>query len=256
MRSAGKILAVIAAAFLPLTQFAAAQTKMDEAARVLYDSANRERTSRGIPALKWDTSLAEAAQQHAVRMAEQNTLSHQFPGEPDLPTRETQAGEKMSAAAENVALGPSAAVIHTGWMHSPPHRRNLLDPQMNSIGIAVVQRGDTLFAVEDFSRALAKLPLEEQEKMVAAPVRAAKLKIRSDDSDARKVCEGGDAVSTQPTVIVQFSTTDLSTLPVALEHAVHSGKYVSAEIGACTKSSEDSLSQYHIAVLLYGKERM
>jgi hypothetical protein len=251
MRGAVKIAVLGAVALLFLGQPAVAQGNVDDAAKALFDSANHERTSRGVPALKWDASLAEAAHQHATLMAEKNTLSHQFPGEPDVPTREAQAGEKMSAAAENVASGPSAAVIHTGWMHSPPHRGNLLDPQMNSIGIAVVQRGNTLFAVEDFSRVLAALSLEEQEKMVAAHIRAANLKIRADNSDARRVCESGSAVSTQAALTVQFSTTDLSTLPAALEHAIHSGRYVSAEIGACAKSSADSLSQYHIAVLLY-----
>jgi hypothetical protein len=251
MRGAVKIAVLGVVALLFLWRPAVTQGNMDDAAKALFDSANHERTSRGIPALKWDASLAEAAHQHAVRMAQQNTLSHQFPGEPDVPTREAQAGEKMSAAAENVALGPSAAVIHTGWMHSPPHRHNLLDPQMNSVGIAVVQRGDMLFAVEDFSRALAMLSLDEQEKIVAVPVRASNLKIRADNSDARRVCEIGSAASAQAALTVQFSTAGLSTLPAALEHAIHSGKYVSAEIGACTKSSSDGLSQYHIAVLLY-----
>lgn len=241
---------LLAMAFLFLTRVAAAQVKMDESARVLFDSANRERTSRGIPALKWDTSLAEAAHQHAMRMAEQNTLSHQFPGEPDLPAREMRAGATMSAAAENVALGPSAPAIHNGWMHSPPHRRNLLDAQLNSIGIAVVQRGNTLFAVEDFARALAALTLDEQEKTVAAIIRRAGLKTRSDDRDARNVCEGGQA-RTEPALIGQFSTTDLRALPAALGRAIDSGQYSAAEVGACTKSTAGNLSQYHIAVLLY-----
>lgn len=250
MRGAAKIIVVVAIAILGLGRFAAAQTKMDGAASALFNSANRERTSRGIPALKWDAALADAARQHAVKMAEQNTLSHQFPGEPDLPAREMQAGEKMSEAAENVALGPSTEVIHNGWMHSLPHRRNLLDPQLNSVGIAVVQRGDTLFAVQDFSRTLAALSLDEQEKMVGGIVRRAGLKIRSDDSDARNICEDGHATS-QPSLIAQFSATDLSALPAALDRAVHSGKYSAAEVGACAKSAMNNLSQYHIALLLY-----
>lgn len=250
MRSEVRIIAVTAVAFLFLTQFGTAQTNMDEASRVLFDSANRERASRGIPALKWDTSLAEAARQHAAQMAERNTLSHQFPGELDLPAREMQAGEKMSAAAENVAFGPDAEVIHNGWMHSPPHRHNLLDPQLNSIGIAVARRGNTLFAVEDFSQALAALSLDEQEKAVGEIIVRAGLKIRSDDSDARHVCEGGQA-TTQPALIGQFSTTSLNALPAALERAVRSGKYSTAEVGACAKTPTNNLSQYHIALLLY-----
>lgn len=250
MRSAVKIMALIAIAPLLMVRCAFAQTKMDEAARVLFDSANHERTSRGIPALKWDASLAEAARQHVQRMAEHNALSHQFPGEPDVSAREMQAGARMSAAAENVAFGPSADAIHEGWMHSPPHRHNLLDPQLNSVGIAVLQRGDVLFAVQDFARMLTALPLNEQERMVGAIIRRAGLKVRPDPSDARNVCEGGQA-ATHPALVGQFSTTDLSALPTALEHAIDSGKYTAADIGACSKSPTNNLSQYHLTVLLY-----
>jgi uncharacterized protein YkwD len=38
-------------------------------------------------------------------------------------------------------------------MNSPAHRDNLLDRELDSIGIAVVERGGQLFAVQDFSRA-------------------------------------------------------------------------------------------------------
>jgi uncharacterized protein YkwD len=38
-------------------------------------------------------------------------------------------------------------------MKSPPHRANILDKDMDSIGVGVVERGGQLFAVEDFSQA-------------------------------------------------------------------------------------------------------
>ncbi|HEV2290001.1 MAG TPA: CAP domain-containing protein [Candidatus Acidoferrales bacterium] len=238
-------------AFVLVAGIASAQEKIAGAEGVLFNSANHERASRGIPPLKWDSALAKAARFHARRMADENALAHQFAGEPDVPTREMQAGEKMSEAAENVAVGPSAAAIQTGWMHSPPHRHNLLDPQLNSVGIAVVQRGQNLFAVEDFSRALAALSLTDQENVVSTSIHAAGLTIRSDHRDARRVCQGGRPQSAQPGFIEQFSTTDLRALPEALTRAVHSDQYHSAQIGACAKPSQDGLSQYHIAVLLY-----
>jgi uncharacterized protein YkwD len=86
-------------------------------------------------------------------MAQENTLSHQFPREMDLGTRIRLAGVRFRAVAENVAQGPSAASIHTQWMNSPPHRANLLDPDMDSIGVAVAERKGQLFAVQDFSQA-------------------------------------------------------------------------------------------------------
>ena len=251
MGKALKITKLMAVMILLVPRLAGAQAKIEGSARVLFDSANQERSSRGIAALKWDPSLANAAQRHASRMAERNTLSHQLPGEPDVATREEQAGARMSAAAENIAVGPSVAGIHTGWMNSPPHRHNLLDPRFDSIGIAVVRHGTSFFAVEDFSRALTALSLTQQENLVEAPIRAAGLTIRFDHSNARNACESGSVNGAKPRFVVQFSTTDLSTLPAPLERAVRSGQYVAAEVGACEKSSSDSLSQYHVAVLLY-----
>lgn len=245
-------IAAIAMTLLFTTPVAmSAQEKIDGAARVLFERANQERSSRGIRPLKWDGSLAEAARQHALRMAGQDMLSHQLPGEPELAEREKDAGAEMSAAAENIASGPNVEGIHTGWMNSPGHRRNLLNPQYDSVGIAVIQRGETFWAVEDFARGLADLSLAEQEKLVAKAVRAAGLTVRFDNGDARHVCQGGQPRNSQPMFLARFSNTDLSTLPDALERTLRSGNYAQAEIGACTKPATNGLSEYHIAVLLY-----
>jgi uncharacterized protein YkwD len=44
------------------------------------------------------------------------------------------------AAAENIAAGrmDTARVLDT-WMHSPPHRRNMLDPRFTRFGLAYVR---------------------------------------------------------------------------------------------------------------------
>lgn len=131
-----------------------AQSKGSAAEQVLLASANRDRAAHGLPPLKWDATLARAARHHALRMAQQNGLSHQFPGEPDLPARAAAAGSRFSSLAENVAEGPTPAYIHAQWMKSPHHRANLLDADLDSVGIAVSRRNGLLFAVEDFSRAV------------------------------------------------------------------------------------------------------
>jgi uncharacterized protein YkwD len=38
-------------------------------------------------------------------------------------------------------------------LRSPNHRANILDSDMDSIGVGVADRGGQLFAVEDFSKA-------------------------------------------------------------------------------------------------------
>jgi uncharacterized protein YkwD len=169
-----------------------AQAKTSSAEHALFDAANRERASQGLAQLRWDDALANAARQHALLMAQRNTLSHQFPGEPLLQDRARQTGARFAEIAENVAEGPSADAIHSSWMHSPPHRANLLDPGLTAIGIAVVGaasrdgassvgagrgRAGMLFAVEDFSQSVASLNVAEQERQVSAELAARGLQV-------------------------------------------------------------------------------
>ena len=134
-----------------------AQQKVSDAEQLLFDSVNRERLARHLPILKWDEGLARAARQHAEQMAERDVLEHQVPGEADLATRAREAGASFSHITENIAMGASADKFHDGWMNSPGHRANILDAASDSIGIAVVEDGEQLFAVEDFARVVPNL---------------------------------------------------------------------------------------------------
>jgi uncharacterized protein YkwD len=130
---------------------------------ILLDAANHDRTAAGLPSMKWDKSLAASALAHAKLMAQNNTLSHQLPGEPSLEQRAVKAGVSYTVLAENIAQGPTVAGLHFQWMNSPPHRANLMATDMSAIGIAVVQSGNTLFAVEDFSQPASAMNLDTPE---------------------------------------------------------------------------------------------
>jgi uncharacterized protein YkwD len=130
----------------------AQQTRLD-AERQLFNAVNQERKAHGLPPLKLDEALSTAARRHAQRMAEQGTLSHQFPGEPSLPSRAKAAGAHFSWLSENVDEGPNATAIHQSFMKSPQHRANILDGDMDSAGIGVAEGNGQMFAVEDFSKA-------------------------------------------------------------------------------------------------------
>lgn len=132
---------------------ALAQPKAEAAGQQLFQAINREREANGLPPLKWDEALANAARQHAELMAEQKSLSHGFLGELSLPSRATRAGARFSWLSENVAAGPSAENISEQWMQSPNHRANLLDSDMDTIGAGAVERNGVIFAVADFSKA-------------------------------------------------------------------------------------------------------
>jgi hypothetical protein len=222
-------------------------------AQALFESANHERALHGLALLKWSAPLATAARQHALRMAAQNTLSHQLPGEPGMADRASQAGARSSSLAENVAEGPSAESIHKQWMNSPPHRANLLDAQLDSVGIAVAEHNGILFAVEDFSLEAGKLSVEQQEGILNAKLRSRGLRLLSYTSDARRSCvlDNGYAGSHIPSFVLHYATADLQTLPDLLEQRIQTGKYHSAVIGACPSDAKIGFSNYRIAVLLF-----
>jgi len=119
----------------------------------LFIFVNQARRQQGSSALRWNEALATAARRHAAIMSEHGTAQHVFPGELDLSPRVKLAGGRFSSLSENVTQGPTAEFIHGQFMHSPPHRANILDTDMDSIGIGVVEKNGQLFAVEDFSHA-------------------------------------------------------------------------------------------------------
>ena len=179
------VAAVLLAALLLTPTLHAATAQASAADLALLNAANHDRAAFGLPSLQWDPALAAAAHQHAVAMAERNTISHQFPGELPVQDRAHRAGARFSIIAENVAEGPSVPGLHTQWMNSPPHRANLLNPELNAVGIAVVPSGNLYFAVEDFSTAVVALNLEQQEQQVASQLAARGVSVVNASPEAR-----------------------------------------------------------------------
>jgi hypothetical protein len=220
--------------------------------KLLLDAANRERTAAGLQALKWDDALAAAAREHARLMAGENVLSHQLPGEPPLDQRVAQAGAKYAMIAENVAIGPNPEAIHDGWMHSPGHRRNILNAELTAIGIATTRGNGGLFAVQDFSRQVAELSLAQQEEKVASLLRGTNLPAVDVTEDARKTCSMDRGYAgTSVLYIIRFEVTDLSKLPDELLQKIKSRKYRKGAVGACRGGDAGGFTRYRIAVLLY-----
>ncbi len=218
---------------------------------ILLDATNRDRASAGLPAYQWDESLAASSRKHAEWMAQRRTLSHQFPGEASLEDRATQSGARFSVLAENVAEGPTVSGLETQWMNSPPHRANILADDMNAIGIAVVQSGNTFFAVEDFSQAVPSMDLGMQESQVEQLLASRNMKVVKETSDARQTCKMRQGFAgKKPLAILHYETTDLSRLPQDIDQKLRSGKYHSAAVGAC-ESAGEGFTQFRIAILLF-----
>ncbi|HSY35451.1 MAG TPA: CAP domain-containing protein [Acidobacteriaceae bacterium] len=224
------------------------------AEQYLLSAANAERAQRGLQPLHWDRSLYDAASYHAEQMAERESISHQYEGEPELMVRGQEAGARFSVISENVAEAPSALMIQEAWMNSAKHRENLLDPRVDSIGIRVIARGNRLYAVEDFDRSVTNLSLEQQEVAVGQLLQLkSSVAVLPTTRDARRTCsmESGYAGDQRPWFVMRYTADDLSKIPAMLEQRLATGHYNAAVVGACPAEGVHSFSAYSIAVLLY-----
>lgn len=105
----------------------------------LLDSTNKERIKNGLEPLKYNVTLDSAAQSKADDMKARNYWSHNTPEGKEPWVFFDQAGYKYYKAAENLAYGfDSSDATVVGWMNSPSHRANLLDPDLREVGFGIV----------------------------------------------------------------------------------------------------------------------
>ena len=226
-------------------------------ARELFTLGNRARAAEGTGPLTWDPALAAAALKHCQLMAAEGPISHRYGGEAGLAERAGEAGAHFSLIEENVALGSSAATIHEGWMNSPDHRENLLNPKVDRVGIAVVAVRGVYYAVADFEQAVRVMTQADEEAAVARLLRAAGLSILKDPADARAACavDRGlprNLTGPQPGLVFRWQDSNLDHLPQSLADRVASGDFRQAAVGSCpARDAAGSFTAYRLAVLLY-----
>lgn len=229
----------------------------------IMDLANQSRAEAGVQPLQWDAALAAAARAHAQRMAQEGPISHRYGGEADLPERAATAGAHFSLIEENIAIGPTPAQIHSGWMHSPGHHDNLLNPKIDRIGVALVSARGVLYAVADYSQVVATLTPEEVESKVGAVVarRGVGLVAGPAVQDAHRYCaleEGKSSASLglKARFYMRWQSAEIAKLPPELEKALASGQFSQAAVGACDAKGAGNapgaaFTAYRVAVLLY-----
>jgi hypothetical protein len=158
---------------------------------------------------------------------------------------------------ENVAVAPNPAEIHDAWMHSPHHRENLLNPEVNRVGIAVVAGAMGLYAVADYERVVEAFSPAQAEGVVAQLVQARGVTIQNDTALARAACAMDSgmpraASGPQPRFVMRWQDAELKQLPQALLERMATGRYHQAAVGNCpTQGQEGSFTAYRLAVLLF-----
>jgi Cysteine-rich secretory protein family len=220
---------------------------------------NQARAQAGAGPLQWDEALAEAARQHGLRMATEESMGHQYAGEPDISERARRTGAHFSMIAESVATGPAPADIEGGWLRSPDDRNNLLSPQVDRIGIAIVASRGTLYAVADYERSVPVLTQAQVEAAIAELLRRNGIAVLRDTTAARAACVTDEKLSQsrseagpQPGFVFRWEDSDLTHLPGALIERVKTPQYSQAAVGSCpAQHVEGGFTTYRVAVLLY-----
>ena len=104
---------------------------------------NVERQNAGLNPLVSCTRLANSALAHTNRMLEGKFFSHSDPGTGTASVDRIRSTGYLDSAnsygvGENIAMGyssPNATMV--GWMNSPGHRANVLNPSFTHLGVGV-----------------------------------------------------------------------------------------------------------------------
>jgi uncharacterized protein YkwD len=87
--------------------------------------------------VRWNDSLAEASRLHAEDMARYDYFSHSGRDGSDPAQRVERAGYRYRSTGENIAAGPMKPEdAVAGWIKSPPHCANLMNPAFTEMGVA------------------------------------------------------------------------------------------------------------------------
>ena len=204
---------------------------------------NQDRTAAGLAPLKWDPALAVAARKHCERIALEGAISHRFKGEPDVEERAGVAGAHFSLIAENLGVGSVSGDIHQQWEDSFENRANILSPEVDRVGVAVVGVHGMLYAVADFAHFVPVLTQDQVEAAIAKLLRAQGLYISHDPSDARLLCAGHTLVGVQPSFVLIWEAADLTQLPENLIKGLPQAHFRKAAVG--------DFNSYRVAALFY-----
>lgn len=122
----------------------------------VFEEINRERRMHGLVDLTWHEDIARVARFHSANMGNRGFFSHDDPVEGGLKQRLLRLGVNgWTLCGENIfkEIGNHDPVRKAvkGWMKSPGHRRNILNPEFTHTGIgASFGRDNFLYFTQDF----------------------------------------------------------------------------------------------------------
>jgi hypothetical protein len=235
------------------------------AARELFEKLNLERARNGLKSLQWDERLSAAATSHAAMLGKNQQLSHVFPGEPPLQQR--LSAVPLALSGENVGVDSSIAGVHQGFMHSPPHRANILNPHYDAVGIGIVMRDGRYWVAQDFALRIPEVgdAQAEAEAIGAASHIRSGLRPTQDIRLRRLACHMAHSgqLNEEPALelpdahhAIAYTSLDPRIVPEEARRVLDSRDSSRVAVGACFAHSPQYPSGvYWLLMVLFGKGR-
>lgn len=103
----------------------------------IINLTNKERIKAGLPEIKANSLLTKAAENKAEAIFDTQTFAHNL-GSRKFSDWIKEEGYNYSYVGENLAMDfLTAEGAIRGWLDSPTHKKNLLNPEFEEIGVAV-----------------------------------------------------------------------------------------------------------------------
>ena len=124
----------------PQTQLTVLGEETDVTSQSLLDDTNTKRADAGVADLEINERLAAAATAKANDMFEKQYWAHTSPDGTTPWFWLREVNYRYSYAGENLGKGfRTAGALVTAWMDSPEHRDNMLNPNYQHVGFAVIE---------------------------------------------------------------------------------------------------------------------
>jgi len=109
-----------------------------EAEKQMLALINRDRKRAGVGPVVLDDKLTAIARAHTRDMVEHDFVAHTSPRTGSPGDRVRRAGLVPTFSSENVGRAYTAEEAEQGFMSSPGHRANIVDPRPTRVGIGIV----------------------------------------------------------------------------------------------------------------------
>lgn len=100
------------------------------------------------PPLHWNATLAHTAHKQATDMAKNDYIKHRNSDGVRITKSVKQAGYHYYKFGENLAAGPeSLEYVMEGWLNSPPHCANIMNPKFIEFGMANASNDNSTYQI-------------------------------------------------------------------------------------------------------------